>query len=56
MHDQESAERYVRDCLAIMDGTTEAGIARIGTQKFEQIVKEVLKAFPKRSKHGSRKD
>jgi hypothetical protein len=40
------AEKYVRDCLAIMDGSAEAGIARIGWSGFEHTVKQVMKALP----------
>lgn len=43
---QHIAEKYVRDCLAIMDGTAEAGIARIGTARFDKTVRDVIKVLP----------
>jgi hypothetical protein len=44
---RQQAEKYVRDMLAILDGSTEAGIRRIGTERFEKIVNDVLNTLPK---------
>jgi hypothetical protein len=32
------AENFCRESLAIMDGSAEAGIRRIGTERFDQLV------------------
>ena len=37
------AEKYCREQLAIMDGTAEAGIRRIGTEGFENMVSQIVK-------------
>ncbi len=44
---REAAEKYVCDCLEIMDGSAEAGIKRIGTQQYEQTIDDVLKTLPR---------
>lgn len=41
------ADKYVREQLAIMDGSAEAGIRRIGTTAFNKTVDDVLKTFKK---------
>lgn len=40
------AEQYVRDQLAVMDGSVEAGLARIGRERFNQTIEAVMKALP----------
>jgi hypothetical protein len=41
-----TAENYVRNCLAIMDGSAAAGIARIGSERYEQTIADVLAVLP----------
>ena len=43
---REIAEEYVRKCLAIMDGSAEEGIKRIGTTRYEETIKSVIKVLP----------
>jgi hypothetical protein len=43
---EEIAEKYVRDCLVITDGSAEKGLTRIGQERFEETVRKVLKALP----------
>lgn len=45
-HTKALAENYVRNCLAIMDGSANAGISRIGTTKYEQTIADVLAVLP----------
>ena len=47
-----AARRYCGDCLEIMDGSFKAGLARIGTEQFEKMVADVLKALPTCEKGG----
>jgi len=42
---REIAERYCQEQLAIMDGSFEAALQRIGTERFEELVKEIEKTF-----------
>jgi hypothetical protein len=39
---REVAEKYVRDCLSVSDGTADAGILRIGTTRFKETVQKVM--------------
>ena len=39
------AEKYCREQLSIMDGSFKAGLQRIGTERFEKMVKDVEKSF-----------
>ena len=39
------AWEYCHDQLEIMDGSFEAGIARIGTERFEAMVKKVAETM-----------
>lgn len=41
------ADRYAREQLANMDGTTEAGIRRIGTERFDDLVQKLAKDLQK---------
>jgi hypothetical protein len=43
---EKIAEQFVRDQLTIMDGSLEAGMLRIGTERFKQIVYSVIQALP----------
>lgn len=47
--EREKAEKFCREQLAIMDGSFEAGIKRIGTERFEKMVRDVMKSMPMRS-------
>jgi hypothetical protein len=38
------ADEYCRKQLATMDGSAEAGIKRIGTERFDGLVKEIMRA------------
>jgi hypothetical protein len=49
------AEKYVRDCLEIMDGSAEAGIQRIGLEQFKRTIEEVLDTLPGQSRCQRRK-
>lgn len=35
------AEKYAREQLAVMDGSADAGIKRIGTERFGKMVEEL---------------
>src|SRR5438094_141801 len=50
---REIAEKYCREQLAVMDGSTEAGLKRIGTERFEKLVQDVMKALPAKRKRGA---
>jgi hypothetical protein len=39
------AIEYCRKQLAIMDGSAEAGIKRIGTERFEKMVRDVVRTM-----------
>lgn len=41
------ADKYAREQLANMDGTTEAGIRRIGTERFDELVRKLSKDLQK---------
>jgi hypothetical protein len=43
---REIAELFCREQLAIMDGSLEAGMKRIGTERFEEMVRDVIRALP----------
>ena len=45
------AEKYCREQLTIMDGNLKAGMRRIGTEHFDEMVREAAKALPKISKY-----
>lgn len=50
MSDRKRAEKFVRDCLEIMDGSAAAGIKRVGTAEFERTVLKVMKLQQKTKK------
>lgn len=40
------ATKYVQECLKAMDGSLEAGMKRIGTERFKDTVQKVMDALP----------
>jgi hypothetical protein len=44
---REIAEKYCREQLTVMDGSFEAALRRIGTERFEKMIQDVEKALPK---------
>ena len=49
---REIAEKYVRECLVITDGSIEKALARIGSERFEDTVLKVMAALPEPKKAG----
>lgn len=46
---REIAEQFAREQLAIMDGSFEVALKRIGTERYEKLVQDILKALPQRT-------
>lgn len=49
---EKAARRYCREQLAIMDGSFQKALRRIGTEGYEQLVRDVLKGMPKQKKRA----
>jgi len=47
---REIAEKYCREQLVVLDGSFEAAIQRIGTERFEKMIKEVEKSLPRKKR------
>jgi hypothetical protein len=44
------ATKYCEEQLTIMDGSLEAAMKRIGTERFEKLVQDVIDAMPRSCK------
>lgn len=42
------AVEYCEKQLTIMDGSLEAAMKRIGTERFEKLIRDVIKALPRK--------
>ena len=60
MRRRQIAEEFCRSQLTIMDGSFLAALQRIGTERFEKLVSDVMKSLPrvvrarKRAKEGGK--
>lgn len=43
---EDAARRYLDACLEISDGSLGAGMQRIGTERYNEIIRELLRVLP----------